>query len=167
MVSRARQCLCAVQGAPGGKARSLPWEAAGEGAGSTEMPSDGPHRPLDATKTPPHRPCPLCPRPGQASASSHLTGLVAEPAASTCPSPNNAGQAKQPLPGPGHRLPEEGQHRAGHHGGGPAKAEWTLPSLRQADLGQHSHSATSELWDQSLKLPSPHFLICKRRKCLG
>lgn len=35
------------------------------------------------------------PRPGQASASSHLTGLVAEPAASTCPSPNNsrAGQA--------------------------------------------------------------------------
>lgn len=97
MVSRAHQCLCVVQGAPGGKARSLPWEAAGEaageGAGSTEMPSDVLHRPLDATKTLPHRPCPLCPRPGQASASSHLPGLVAEPV-----DPHTQGEQQAPVP---------------------------------------------------------------------
>ena len=73
-----------VQEAPKRKVRSLQWETAGEapgkGAGSTEMPSDMLHRPLGATRTLPHRPYLLGPKPDQASASSHLPGLVAEPA---------------------------------------------------------------------------------------
>lgn len=60
-----------------------------------------------------------------------------------------------------------GPHSAGHHAGGPGHRTADSAGLSQADPGQHSHSATSEPWEPSLKLPSPHLLICKRRKRLG
>lgn len=127
MVSRARQCCCVIQGAPGGKASFLPRETAGEAAGSTEMPTDLPHRPLGATKTLPHRPCPLCPRPGQLSASSHLPGLVVEPVDPTLG--DNSKHLSQP------QQPRAGQANP-KKGAAQSWAPWWGPSQDRVDTAQ-------------------------------
>lgn len=160
----------AVQGGPGGEPGSLPREAAGEGADSTEMLMDVPHRPLGAALTYPHRPCPQSPKPSQASASSHLPGLLAEPV-----DPYAWGQQQVPVPG----QTAQGRLRAaldtcsprrgstvGHHGGARPRQSGHCPASVRLTWA-NTHTRPLQLWKQLLKLPSSHFLISERRKCLS